>query len=392
MPVQPPPPLFRAPLAPHPTAKRTVPHAVLKRAAQQTRRLFDGPLLKKLSPSAYLIVFSAFLARREPAQPSSGRKRRAERSALAATTECAGTVFGCCLGSLVAYLKLAGVSTAFTVRQIEAALSPLAAAALKTHGVDSQWLCAGLASARVLRAQVALASTDDVNVALHSRNGNPLTMIGACASIFVTFSILASPMLGSVDSKQLQDDLEWLVDHNTLETTLRSASVLANAVPIDGWAAALPFELASLDAEQRALERAMSGVRVAREFAEKHRFQAASTLRKMLDWFARAAWPAGELLNERTHDAVLLKLSDARYFLSPPPVHASHSTPPELIPLAQLSGLADGTRRSESDASSIATGSSRTLSSKSSTASVLGDGDAGELGVEDLFGSVLVGT
>lgn len=399
---QPPAPLFRAPLAPHPasTGTKRVSQCVLKRSAQTTRRLMDGPLLSRLCQHAYLPVFSAFLARREPSPSTSGRKRRGQdRGALSTTTECAGVVYGCCLGSLVAYLKLANVSTSFTVRQIEAALNPVAASALKTRGVDARLLCASIASSRVLRMQLALASADGMPSGLHSRNGNPATMIGMCASIFAAFSLLSSPLIGSVEIKQLERDVAWMMEHRTLEQVLSAANAIAsNAVPLDGWAAAPPFELAALDAEQRAIQRARRGVDAARAFAERHGFATTSAFRKMMDWFCRAAWPPGELLNERTHDDVLQRMSHEAYYLSPPNMDDSDCPAglpamPDLVPLAQLSGLAEGASRSaaDSDASSIATGSSRTLSSRgSSTASVAGDAatdviDRGEVGLEHLF-------
>lgn len=400
--VQPPAPLFRAPLAPHPasTGTKRVSPCVLKRAAQTTRRLMDGPLLSRLCQHAYLPVFSAFLARREPSPSTSGRKRRGQdRGALSTTTECAGVVYGCCLGSLVAYLKLANVSTSFTVRQIEAALNPAAASALRTRGVDAHLLCASIASSRVLRTQLALSSADGMPSGLHSRNGNPATMIGMCASIFAAFSLLSSPMLGSVELKQLERDVAWMMEHRTLEQVLSAANAIAsNAVPLDGWAAAPPFELAALDAEQRAIQRACRGVDAARAFAERHGLATTSAFRKMMDWFCRAAWPPGELLNERTHDDVLQRMGHEAYYLSPPSTDDSDGSSgchaiPDLVPLAQLSGLAERSSRSaaDSDASSIATGSSHTLSSRgSSTASVAGDMatdvvDRGDVGIEHLF-------
>lgn len=381
-------------------ATKRVSQCVLKRAAQTTQRLMDGPLLSRLCQHAYLPVFSAFLARREPPPSTSGRKRRGQdRGVLSTTAECAGVVYGCCLGSLVAYLKLANVSTSFTVRQIEAALNPVAASALKTRGVDARLLCASIASSRVLRTQLALSPADGMPSGLHSRNGNPSTMIGMCASIFVAFSLLSSPMLGSVEIKQLERDVAWMMEHRTLEQVLSAANTIAsNGVPLDGWVAAPPFELAALDAEQRAIQRACRGVCVARAFAERHGLAPTSAFRKMMDWFCRAAWPSGELLNERTHDDVLQRMSHEGYYLYPPSTDEREGTTephtmPDLIPLAQLGGLAERSSRStvDSDVSSVATGSSRTFSSRgSSTASIASDAaldgiDRGAVGLEHLF-------
>lgn len=402
-PQQPPPGLFRAPLAPHPvaTSVKRVSQCVLERAAKSTRRLIDGPLLSRLETHAYLPVFSAFLARRETAPATSGRKRRGnECRVLSTTLECAGVVYGCCLGALVAYLKLAKVSTSYTVRQIEAVLSPVAVAALKTRGIDSRLLCAGIASSRVIRAQLALAATNIVPTSLHSRNGNPSTVIGMCASIFVIFSLLSSTMLGSVESKQVEKDIQWMLEHNTVDQVLSVAdSIASSAVPTDGWACAPQYEVDALDAEHRAIQRARRGVVAARAFCERHRLAPIGAFRKVLEWFARAAWPPGELLNERTHDDVLRRLRSEHYYMqAPKAADPAEPSPSDLVPLAQLSGLAERSSRShtDSDASSVATGSSaRTVSSgacSSRAASVAGDlgPDMGDTGIEHLFEVQLV--
>lgn len=394
----PPPPMFRVPLAPYPavagTTKR-VSQCVLKRAALTSQRLVDGPLLSRLDNiHAYLPVFSAFLSRRDPPPSSTGRKRRQEKGALSTTAECTGVVYGCCLGSLVAYLKVANVTTAFTVRQIEAVLQPVAASAINTRGVDSRVLCAGIASSRVLRAQLAYLTQSRLPNSLHSRNGNPSTIIGMCASVFVTFSILSSSLLGSVEAKQLERDVTWMMARRSMEQVLQVADEMAiAALPLDGWAAAPPFEIAALDAEHRAIQRARCGVEAARLFVDLHGFAPISAFRKSLDWFCRAAWPAGELLNERTHVELLQKMSSVSYYLtavpSTPTDNASGSESIDLVPLAQLSGFAERSARSrmDSDASSVTTGSSsRTVSSSgasSAAESVLAT-DA-EIGIDALF-------
>jgi len=381
-------PTFRWPLAPHPTALVTtnlVTQCALKRAAQTLQRLLDGPLLSRLDNNrAYLPAFSAFLAQRDVHSQSAGRKRRHDRSQPVAAVVCCGVVFGCCLGSLVSYLAVPGVSVAFIVRQIEAVLRPVAASALKTRGVDARVLCAGIASSRVLRAQLAFLTNDRLPSSLHSRNGNPTTVIGMCASIFVTFSILSSTLLGSIDSKQVERDVVWMITRCTLEQSLQVADdIAASAIPVDGWEAAPAFEIAALDAEHRAIQRARCGVAAARAFSKTHGFAPISTFRKMLDWFARAAWPPGELLNERTHIELLQTMSKHVYYLTTT-AHVQNTTESfDLVPLAQLNGLAPGSRV-DSDASSATTGSSRTVSSDGSSVAVSA-ADVADLGIEGLF-------
>ena len=342
---------------------------VLKRAAQNQLRLLELPLLKRQSQASYLTIFSAFLAPREPSAPYSRKRRledKAKESALVATS---GVVLGCSLSSVVAYLRLQNVSTAFTVRQIEAALTAVAAAALNTSGVDQRVLCAGLASSRVLKAQLAHVPTP-LPVSFHSRNGNPFTMLGTTAAIFVVFAILTSTLCGSVSHTVLEEDVEFFVEKRSMEQVLDAADMaVANAVPVDGLAAAVPFEINSVDAEHRAIQRARCGVRAAREFASRHGLAPLAASRKALEWYARAAWPSGEVLNERTHLDCIARMSSPTYYLQPPPPSSS-ATDLDLVPLSQLKlGLSDR-RGGDSDVSSEAnTTSSRSLSSANSVVS-----------------------
>lgn len=387
--------LFRAPLAPHPLSAKTtkrVAHHVLKRASEGTRRLINGPLLSRLPDHAYLSVVSAFLALRDTPSQTSGRKRRGggDRGVISSSSECAGVVYGCCLGSLVAYLHIPGVSVAFTVRQIEAVLSPVASAALKTRGVDARLLCTGLASSRMLRTQISYLNVLNVPMSLHSRNGNPSTMIGVCASIFVVFSVLSSSMLGSVDQHDLDTSIQWMVANRSIERVLEVANETAEgALPLDGWTSAPKFEIEALDAEQRAIQRAIRAVSCARQFSERHGLAPCSTFRKMLDWYSMAAWPVGELLNERTHPEILAKLSTVDYYLAPPSeaLESADAEISDVVPLEQLSGLAERSGRShtDSDTSSVATGSSGGASSAGSRAALADVASVATLGLDTFF-------
>lgn len=387
-------PLFRTPLVPTCLSTRTinrVAHHVLKRASMDvTTRLIDGPLLRRLNKNAYLQIISGFLALRDCASQKSGSKRKSgERGLMAATSECAGAVYGCCLGSLVSYLSMKNVSMSFTVRQIEAILTPIAALAMKCRGVDAKLLCSGLASSRMLRTQLAYMNSSTVPTSMHSRNGNPLTMIGVSASIFVVFSVLSSSMLGSVSSEDLKTGINWMVEHRSIEHVLQTADENAlGAVPLDGFAGAPAFEVDAVDAEHRAIQRALCGVACARKFSDQHNLSSLSTFRKMLEWFSLSAWPAGELLNERTHSEVLLRLSNVNYYFRNNAQLECTGQPEtdafDLIPLEQLSGLTCRFR-TPSDSSSAATMSSSNVSTASSAGGSADVADIRALGLERFF-------
>ena len=288
-------------------------------------------------------------------------------------TRCSGVVYGVCLGALVWYLKLDKVTTAFTVRQIEARLVPVAQAALKTRGVDARILAAGIASSRVLKAQIALLGADAAPPPLHSRNGHSTTSIGTTAAIYVVFCVLCSDMLGSVDAKRLESDVQWMLDEHSIERVLDVAiEFAANSLPLEGVSCALPFELAAIDAEHRALQRARCAVDVARCFCDRQSFSPMASFRTILSWFERGAWPIGELLNERTHEDLLRRLKVDAFYLTAP-VEPRDVPPFEHVPLSQLSAVDRIGRCGDSDASSIATGSSATRWSSNASYSDAGD-------------------
>ena len=382
-------PLFRSPLAPTCLSTKTVnrvAHHVLKRAALDVTRVIDGPLLRRLDENAYLQIISGFLALRESASTKRGGKRKScERGVAAATSECIGVVYGCCLGSLVAYLNMKNVSIAFTVRKIEAILTPIAALATRCYGVDAMLLCRGLASSRMLRTQLSYTRCQHIPT-MHSRNGHPLTMIGVSASIFVVFSILSSSMLDSVTT-DLKSGIDWMLDNHSLERVLQTAAENAlGAVPVDGFAAAPSFEVDAVDAEHRALQRALCGVVCARSFSSQHNLSNSSTFRKMLEFYSLSAWPAGELLNERTHSDVLLRLKNVDYYsTNHQSFQCTHSDVSafDIIPLEQLTGLTEKTRQNTtaSDSSSAVTGSSSNLSSISSAYGSADVADVGDVAV-----------
>jgi hypothetical protein len=237
----------------------------------------------------------------------------------------------------------------------------------------------------MLRDQAHLVPPASAPPSLHTRYGHATTAIGVTATIFVIFSIISSSMLGSVGSKQLQHDLEWVLRNDSVENLLDSADAIATGlVPAD--ASLLPsFEVAAVDAEHRAVQRARRGVAAARAFALHHGLSPAATVRTILDWFLRAAWPSGLLLTERTHVDVLRMLESPEFYLQPPNFAANDGDVFELVPLAQLTALsAGGGGASDSDASSVRS-SVRTFSSGASSVA-----DRGDLGIESLLVDAIV--
>jgi len=331
---------------------------LIQRAARGVNVVYPAFDVLGLS-SINLPMFSLFVIAPRGDYRCSGRKRAhtsCARKLSAISAEVHGSVYGTFLGSVVSALMAVRKSrTAYVVRTIKALLTPVAAAASTVQGVDGHALCRGIASSRASPAQMSVTSTDYTPTRLHSHLGHTATALGACAAVFVTFAALTSPLLGAVSATQLERDAQALLQHDALRVTLRSIiTTLQRCVPTQGYTAALPQEEEAVDAEERAARRALHGVTAAYVQALSCSFNALQTMRLALDWFAKAAWPAGQLVNERTHDAVM-RLMSANFFLQPPEIGSQCHT--DVVPLAELQHV-DGGVVSDSDASSVGTGSS----------------------------------
>jgi hypothetical protein len=331
---------------------------LLQRAARGVNVVYPAFDVSGLS-NINLPMFSLFVVASRCEPRCSGRKRAhtaCARKQNAISAEVSGAVYGTFLGSVVSTLLAVRKSrTAYVVRTIKAVLTPAAAAASTIQGVDGHALCRGIASSRASPAQMSVTSSAYAPARMHSHLGHATTALGACAAVFATFAALTSPLLGAVSATQLERDARALLQSDALRVTLRSiVTALQRCVPTQGYTAALPQEEAAVDAEERAARRALRGVSEAYAQALRCSFSALQTMRLALDWFAKAAWPAGQLVNERTHDAVV-GLMSADFFLQPPEVGPQCRT--DVVPLAELQHV-DGGVVSDSDASSVGTGSS----------------------------------
>jgi len=246
--------------------------------------------------------------------------------------ENSGSIFGCLLGDLVCSLRVVGVSSSFLVRSIRACLEPVATAAIGTDGVDARTLCAALASAKPLNAQIAMIPQPPPR--LHTSHGSSWTVLGCTAAVYTFFSLATSTMGGACSVETVQSIAASIVETKRLQCVLETVLHCArHSVPIT----APDAELAGIDAEIRSLQRARKAVVQAMAFTEVSlRGDPLGRLRVALSWFLRAAWPVGEVINERTHDTLLERLVPA-FFLAAPA--APCVAPVDVLPLEQLTAI-----------------------------------------------------
>jgi len=349
---------FRVPLAPNPFSwevSYVVQVRCLDRVCRTSEHLFNCPLLCRLNRDAKLVVYSCFLA------PNGGeRPERSERyapyrrghSAAASPVVCNGSVFGVLLCSLTSFLLHAKASKAFVLRLIAAALREPSQTAKSIRGFDRVFLCAGMSIESVaLREQLVRMSTAE-RQAIPRKYGRSEIVIGLTASIYAIFSVLQNDLSGNVRRTTFLKDIEWMVVKQAIEERLsRADEILEKSIPAPSSDECERIEGEAVDAEQRAVQRALCGVRMATSFAQSNGLTLQDTFRLQLQWFARAAWPAGEMLNVKTHESVLQKMTDQSFFLQAPMLQTEQTVTERFTPLWALNSMS-GPVGSESDASS----------------------------------------
>lgn len=350
--------------------------AALTRAASSCAELDPAHFSPRVLAKSPVPMMLLFLAPKKT-QVESGRKRRLCAAAAPPGVEVEGAVFGTFLGSLVYALSVRGVTTSFCIRSIRAALLPIANAAQNVEGVDGRVLCAGLAASRAVREQMVSVGAAQTPPSLHSSVGHPTIVLGACATIYVLFALLTSDHFGTIDTQTLEVNARAVADNDVVAQTFDYAVLLLErAVPMNAtWLGCGDVEVRAVDAEIRACQRAARAARAAVGYAAQRSLEGTQTVRLMLSWVARAAWPAGMLVNERMHDELMAQLTP-EFFNRPVVVQTREVAVDAIVPLSQLVDCSVGGRMrgGESDASSSYTGSRDSRETAfGSVASSLGD-------------------
>ena len=181
------------------------------------------------------------------------------------------------------------------------ALMPTAKNFKHMSGPDVPHLARGLASHRVLRGQASRLLEVQVAPRIHQREGHAACAFGITASILVLFHVLAREndlpgrhtleRDGNLDAGGLGTQLEKLVH--------------AAAGAFADWPLQDAIDAAALCAEQRALQRAYVGIRLAR-MCDAVDETPAKRFARRLDFYAQCAWPACDLeIGRETHHEML---------------------------------------------------------------------------------------
>lgn len=276
---------------------------------------------------------------------------------------CSGAVFGCLLEELVYFCdSCASFSPTETVNLFKKIASVSAARAMSLSGEDALALQRGFASDTVARSQRLRAKSPKAN--LHPRVCRRGVVVGLSVAIeFATHAFVRVDRMCAVMVVMVEPWISEVFDKLT--------DIDKSALPA--------YQATALDAERRAVERALAAARVARLHVVGHlrHSDTHNMLRLYRAVLQRAMWPEGRAVGEQTQQQLLDWIESAEFLQSAladtPPV--ARPAPLDVTLSVPLSAMAPDLL--EDDASSTSDLSSRTSSSARSSADSGGGEDAG---------------
>ena len=278
-----------------------------------------------------LLVCRRLLVTARKARHPVGLRKGSGRTRVTSYT-CEAGIFGTTFANLshVCRSDVQGRARALSSRRFRAAmydaLMPIAKNLKHMSGTDVEHLRRGLGSHRVLRLQFPKLIEAQLAPAVQRREGHPGCAFGATAAILVLFHVLA---LDTKEDKRKKNDADDADDLDNLDDPGDPAGAGAVALELGGaldagglgtqlekmlrsaasaladWPLAEAADAAALCAEQRALQRAYVGVRLAR-MCDVQTEGVAGQFARRLSFFAQCAWPVrGPPLGRATHHAML---------------------------------------------------------------------------------------
>ena len=245
--------------------------------------------------SQILVVRRLLVTPRTARHPLGFRKTRGR--ARVTSYSCEAGIFGTTFANLSHVCRNNGkVPPAVLRAAMYDALMPVAKNFRNMAGPDVKHLARGLGSHRVLRPQFPKLIETQIAPPIQRRDGHPACAFGAAAAILVLFHVLAR------DTTNLE--LGGALDAGGLGTQLEKV-LEATATTLADWPLQEALDAAALCAEQRALQRAYVGVRLARA-CDVQNESIPQQFARRLDFYAQCAWPAGgRVLGRATHHATL---------------------------------------------------------------------------------------
>jgi len=244
----------------------------------------------------------------------SGRKRKERtggegRREARDSVSCCGATFGATMGNIVGYLEGRGVPAerARILRGVRAQLADAAGALATMNGDDVHHLARGMAACRVVGPQRgALPELPGVNPhcpRIDSKYGHVATAVGTTAALIAIFGVMCEV---PAQCAHIAADESFIKAMRCAQAALAAWSTPALQLRGEHWSA--------LEAERRALERAIDGAREASRSAARLRATPERTMALQLAWARRAAYPPHERVDPQTQPALRARARDRSLF------------------------------------------------------------------------------
>lgn len=276
--------------------------------------------------------------------------------------EVSGIAHGVCLGSIVNMLHRATPRStpSAIVHSIQNTLVSSAMALRAAHGADVELLKAGLAAGHACRGQLLQIDNRKIVGKLHTRHGNAATVLGCAVAVL---GIAAYLVKNTTNFETLEVGISQLLQDVDVGLHLCVVRTGGNAMS--------KSEIAAIQAEQRAVQRARCGFAVAGAVAAEEKLCARDRVLLAISWAGKAAFPPGKTLNYEAHEDLLEKLT-IKAFYTKPVVAVPVATPPssKIVPLSEIrNSLCAARSFADEDHSSTTWSSRSSLSSAASVAS-----------------------
>lgn len=285
--------------------------------------------------------------------PGQGGKACRQRVGKTHAHQFHSSVVGCTLGNVVHFARGSRYRVADVMRVLRKSLDPAGRDLMSCNGADVEILQTGFASFHAIYYQVRLLAETKSSPRIDERFGRKSVVLGASASLFF---ILSVAICNSNESEQVREMAAFMCQR--MLTLLGMWSVGHGISCRD-----------SLEAEKRALERGIRGLRVAKGEAERLGLNHYNAVRLELAFMRKAMYPCGKTISKASQQE-LLEWIHSPAFLTEATIPATERpwySPVINVPLSALPEL-PGHSGGDSDADSVcdSTSSGASLSSASS--------------------------
>ena len=241
-----------------------------------------------------------------------------------------GQLFGCTLGNMMTYARGNKHTLKNARDRMETVVDPVSAALAYISGDDRPYLVRGLGHHRVVghlgSRLPELRTCFEISDKSKARRAHISLAYGAVLAVLISFAVLSMAP----------------ADEELLEPLLEPACKEVHKM-LRNWDARMGYvDDAARGAEERAAERALVAVQLARQRAREANLAPGDSVRMQLSFYRRAAWPSGERVGAAEQQSLLERLRSGE-LVEVDPVEqgrvANAMNAPGVLPLSQLSHM-----------------------------------------------------